>query len=62
MDMLRLIDPVLSREVARRREEVWTDLARWLAKGWRRAQHHRSQVEVPILAEEVLIDLAYGRD
>lgn len=62
MYILRHMDPELYDEVLRRRAAVWTDFAAWLTRGWKRARMRRPRVETPVLPEEVLADLAYGRD
>ncbi len=62
MHMLRHIDPELHQEVLRRRARVWSDLASWLGGAWQRAWRGRWRVDVPILIDEVLTDLAYGRE
>lgn len=62
MHMLRQIDPELHREVLRNRERVWIDLAHWLGDAWTRVRGRPWRVEVPIRVDEVLTDLAYGRE
>jgi hypothetical protein len=56
------MDPNLYMEVLRRQAQVWTDLRTAFEETWNRSFSLRWTVETGISGEEVLADLAYGRD
>ncbi|MGB8225015.1 MAG: hypothetical protein WCF10_20680 [Polyangiales bacterium] len=62
MDSLYQLDPELRAEVRRRQAEVWTDLMTILKEAWASSRRPRMRWEARISADEILADLAYGRD
>jgi hypothetical protein len=62
MHTLNQMDPNLYVEVLRRQAQVWTDLRTVFEETWNRAFSLRWTVETRISGEEVLADLAHGRD
>ena len=62
MHIVSQMDPNLYLEVLRKQAEVWEDLFTALEDNWNRwVRRHRAPESV-ISIEEVLADLAYGRD
>ena len=62
MHMLSQMDPDLYREVLRKQTEVWDALITAFAATWDRLFEPRWAPENRVSIEEVLADLAYGRD
>ncbi|MBW2160707.1 MAG: hypothetical protein JRH14_12240 [Deltaproteobacteria bacterium] len=62
MHMLSQMDPDLYREVLRKQAEVWDDLIAAFAATWDRLFEPRWTPENRVSIEDVLADLAYGRD
>ena len=62
MHTLNQMDPRLSAEVLRRQARVWEDLGKALEDAWNRSVSLHWSVKTRISSEEVLADLAYGRD
>jgi hypothetical protein len=56
------MDPDLYREVLRKQAEVWDDLIAAFAATWDRLFEPRWTPENRVSIEDVLADLAYGRD
>lgn len=62
MDMLNQIDRNLYLEVARKQVEVWSELVTAISADWRRSIGGGWDLQPDIHVEEVMEDLAYGRD
>ena len=62
MHMLSQMDPDLYREVLRKQTEVWDALIAAFATTWDRLFEPRRVPEHRVSIEDVLADLAYGRD
>jgi hypothetical protein len=62
MHTLNQMDPSLYAEVLRKQARVWEDLGRTLEDLWKRSVSLRWAVKTRISSDEVLADLAYGRD
>jgi hypothetical protein len=56
------MDPDLYVEVLRRQARVWTDLRTAFEDAWNRSYRLRWTAKTRVSREEVLADLAYGRD
>jgi hypothetical protein len=56
------MDPNLYLEVLRKQAQVWTDLMEAVEDMWSRSFSFDWAVEARVSEEEVLGDLAYGRD
>jgi hypothetical protein len=56
------MDPNLYLEVLRKQAQVWTDLMEAVEDMWSRSFSFDWVVEARVSEEEVLGDLAYGRD
>jgi hypothetical protein len=62
MHILNQMDPKLHAEVRRRRAEVGTDLMQALEDAWTFWLARRWKSEASVSVDEILADLAYGRD
>lgn len=62
MHTVRQMDPNLYLEVLRKREQLWEELFTALEDIWDRWVSRQWVPESVISVEEVLADLAYGRD
>jgi len=62
MHNLYQMDPKLYAEVRRRQAAVWTDLMSIVKEAWAASMRRRTRQEPGISADEILADLAYGRD
>lgn len=63
MHTLNLMDPNLYVEVLRKEAQVWdTDLTAAFKEAWKRSFSPRWTVQTRISEQEVLVDLAHGRD
>ncbi len=56
------LEPELRAEVRRRQAGVWTDLMTVLEEAWASSRRRRLRSEARISVDEILADLAYGRD
>ncbi|MGB8332837.1 MAG: hypothetical protein WCE62_22115 [Polyangiales bacterium] len=62
MHTLSQMNPTLHAEVLRRQEQVWTDLVAALDKAWTNWLARRWTPVTGVSSDEILADLAYGRD
>ncbi len=62
MHTLSQMDPDLHKEVLRKQTEVWDALIVAFARTWDRLFEPRPAAEHRVSIEDVLADLAYGRD
>jgi len=62
MHMLKQMDPKLYAEVLRKQAQAWDDLIAAFTEPWDRWFRPRWTPESRISLEDVLADLAYGRD
>lgn len=62
MHMLKHMDPNLYQEVLRKRTRVWEELFGLLTEAWSRRCQKRASWRREISTEDILADLAHGRD
>jgi hypothetical protein len=62
MHTLSQLNPKLHAEVRRRQAEVWTDLMVALEDAWTSWLVRRWRPEASVSVDEILADLAFGRD
>jgi hypothetical protein len=62
MHMLNQLDPDLYREVLRKQAEVWDDLIVAFTAAWDRLLEPRWTPGNRVSIEDILADLAYGRE
>jgi hypothetical protein len=62
MDTASQMDPKLYREVVRKRVEVWDTVIAAFTTGWDRVFQPRWTPENRVIMDDVLADLAYGRE
>jgi len=62
MHILNQMDPNLYLEVLRKQAQVWDELRLALADTWGQWTAPKRTLDVVISLDEILADLAYGRD